>query len=66
MRKVIKILAKVLSTIILLSIFLPISVTLLLSVDSIQNFVVDKAAEFFSSKLGAKVSIGRVDLCRRS
>ena len=62
MRKVIKILAKVLSTIILLSIFLPISVTLLLSVDSIQNLVVDKATEFLSGKLGTKVSIDRVDL----
>ena len=62
MRKVIKILAKVLSTIILLSIFLPISITLLLSVDSIQNFVVDKAAEYLSGKLGTKVSVGRIDL----
>jgi hypothetical protein len=62
MRKVIKILAKVLSTIILLSIFLPISITLLLSVDSIQNFVVDKATEFTSNWLGTKVSIDRVDL----
>ena len=62
MRKVIKILAKVLSTIILLSIFLPISVTLLLSVDSIQNYVVDKAAQYTSQWLGTKVSIDRVDL----
>ena len=62
MRKVIKILAKVLSTIILLSIFLPIGITLLLSVDSIQNFVVDKAADFASDRLGTRVSIDRIDL----
>lgn len=62
MRKVIKILAKVLSTIILLSIFLPISITLLLSVDSIQNFAADKFTEFASKKLGTKVAIGRIDL----
>ena len=62
MRKGIKILAKVLSTIILLSIFLPISITLLLSVDSIQNYVADKAAEFASKGLGTKVTIDRIDL----
>ena len=62
MRKVIKILAMVLSTIVLLSIFLPISITLLLSVDSIQNFVAGKAAEFASDYLSTKVSIGRIDL----
>ena len=62
MRKVIKILAKVLSTIILLSIFLPITITLLLSVDSIQNYVVDKAANFASERLGTRVSIDRIDL----
>lgn len=62
MRKVIKILAKVLSTIILLSIFLPISITLLLSVDTIQNYVADKAMEAVSKSLDTKVSIDRVDL----
>ena len=62
MRKGIKILAKVISTIILLSIFLPISITLLLSVDSIQNFVVDKATAFASDYLGTRVSIDRIDL----
>ncbi len=62
MRKGIKILAKVLSTIVLLLIFLPISITLLLSVDSIQNFVADKAAGYASDFLGTKVTIGRIDL----
>lgn len=62
MRKVIKILAKVLSTIILLLIFLPIFVTLLLSVDSIQNYVVDRATAVISEKLETEVSIGRIDL----
>ena len=62
MRKVIKILAKVLSIIILLSIFLPISITLLLSVDTIQNYTIDRASEFASDKLGARVAIDRIDL----
>ncbi len=62
MRKVIKILAKVLSTIILLSIFLPICITLLLSVDTIQNYAIDRASEFASDKLGARVAIDRIDL----
>jgi hypothetical protein len=62
MRKVTKILVKVLSTIILLSIFLPVAISLLLHVGCVQNFVVDRAAEFASEYLGARVSIGRIDL----
>lgn len=62
MRKGIKILAKVISTIILLSIFLPIAITLLLSVNSIQNVVVDKATAYLSDYLGTTVSIDRIDL----
>ena len=62
MRKVTKILVKVLSTIILLSIFLPIAISLLLHVGRVQNFVVDKAANFASEYLGARVAIGRIDL----
>ena len=62
MRKGIKILVKLISTLVLLSIFLPISITLLLSVDSIQNFVVDKATSFASERLGTTVSIDRIDL----
>lgn len=62
MRKVIKISAKVVSAIVLLLIFLPVCVTLLLNVESIQNFVVDKAMSFFSQKLETRVSIDRIDL----
>lgn len=62
MRKVIKISAKVVSAIVLLLIFLPVCVTLLLDVPSIQNFVVDKAMSFFSQKLETRVSIDRIDL----
>lgn len=62
MRKVIKILAIVLSTIVLLSIFLPVFVALLLSVNSIQNYVVDRAATFATDYLGTKVSIGHIDI----
>lgn len=62
MRKVIKISAKVVSAIVLLLIFLPLCVTLLLDVPSVQNFVVDKAMSFFSRKLETRVSIDRIDL----
>ena len=50
MRKVTKILGMVLSTIILLSIFLPVSISLVLSLKSVQNYVVDKAAAFASEQ----------------
>ena len=62
MRKVTKILVKVLSVIILLLIFLPISVTLLLNLEGVQNFVVRHATTYVSESLGTRVSIGRVDL----
>ena len=62
MRKVIKILAKVLSAIVLLLIFLPIFATLLLNLDAVQNFVVRHATEYVSESLGTRVSIKRIDL----
>ena len=62
MRKVTKILGMVLSTIILLSIFLPVSISLVLSLKSVQNYVVDKAAAFASEYIGAPVEIGRIDI----
>ncbi len=62
MRKVTKILVKVLSAIVLLSIFLPVTLSLLLHIGAVQNFAVDRAAEFASGKLGARVAIGRIDI----
>lgn len=62
MRKVTKILGMVLSTIILLSIFLPVAISLLLSLSSVQNYVVDKATAFASEYLGTSVEIGRIDI----
>ena len=62
MRKVIKILATVISVIILLAIFLPIGITLLLSVNSVQNYVVDKASDYMGDYLETTVTIDRIDL----
>lgn len=62
MRKGIKILAKVLSALLLLAIFLPLCLALLLMLDPVQNYVVEKAAAFASRKLETTVSIGRVDI----
>ena len=62
MRKVIKILVKVISVIILLSIFLPVLSTLVLNLRGVQNFAIKRASEFASEYLGAKVSIDRIDI----
>ena len=62
MRKVIKILATVISVIILLAIFLPVGITLLLSVNSVQNYVVDKASDYLGDYLETTVTIDRIDL----
>lgn len=62
MRKGIKILAKVLSTIILLLIFLPVTITLVLNIGAVQNIVVEHASKFATEFLGVKVSIDHIDL----
>ena len=62
MRKVIKILGMVVSAIVLLLIFLPVTATLLLSVDSVQNYIVKHATTFASDYLDCHVSIGRIDI----
>ena len=46
MRKVTKILGKVLSAAVLLLIVLPLALSLLLSINAVQNFVVGRAAQF--------------------
>ncbi|MFR9527214.1 MAG: translocation/assembly module TamB domain-containing protein [Rikenellaceae bacterium] len=60
MRKVTKILAKLLSATILLLIILPLAISLLLSLATVQNYVVHRVADVASSALGARVSVGRV------
>ena len=62
MRKVIKILVKLLSAAVLLLIILPVSVSLLLDIPSVQNYIVHKAADFASRKLETRVSIDRVNI----
>ena len=62
MHKVIKILAKVVSAIILLLIFLPITATLVLNIDSVQNYIIKRASDFASEYLESRVSIGRIDV----
>lgn len=41
---------------------IPIALGILLQIDVIQNFAVDRASKFLSKKTGADVSIGRVDI----
>lgn len=62
MRKVTKILGKVLSVAVLLLIVLPLALSLLLSINSVQNFVVHKATQYASRKLETVVRIDRVDI----
>lgn len=62
MRKVTKILLKALSVTVLFLIFCPIMLTLLVSLPSVQNFVVDRAVKYLSRKLETTVSIDRIRL----
>ena len=52
----------VVSAIVLLLIFLPVVITLLLSINQVQNRIVDFATDFASEKLESKISIGRIDI----
>lgn len=66
MRKVIKILVKVLSWIIITLVTIPLLVALLINIPVIQNFVVHKATEIISKKLETTVSIESIRLRRFS
>ena len=61
MHKGIKILGKVISTIVLLLIFLPVMVTLVLNVESVQNAVVRRASHYASAYLGTDVYVESID-----
>ena len=61
MRKGIKILGKVLSTILLLLIFSPIAITLVLNIEPVQNAVVRRASNYASNLLGTDIYIDGVD-----
>ena len=61
-KNVIKTLVAVFSVLLLIAIALPLAVSLLASVPAVQNAAARKLTEHFSEKLGAKVSIERVDI----
>ena len=50
------------SAILLLLIFLPICATLLLSMDRVQNYLIQHATKFASEYLESRVEIGRIDI----
>lgn len=58
MRRIVNILAKMVSAIVLALIFLP----LLVEIPAVQNFVAREATEIISRKLGTRISIDRVDI----
>ncbi|MDR0954369.1 MAG: translocation/assembly module TamB domain-containing protein [Rikenellaceae bacterium] len=59
MRKGIKIFLSFISSILLLSLVIPVVSTILISSYSIQNFVVDRLTDYFSKRLETTVSIDR-------
>lgn len=62
MRKGIKILGKVVSTIAMLLIILPLLLSLVLHIPAVQNFAVQKAVRIVSDKMETRVAIGRIDI----
>ena len=62
MRRIVNILAKMVSAIVLALIFLPQLVALLFEIPAVQNFVAREATEIISRKLGTRISIDRVDI----
>ncbi len=53
------------STLILLSILVPLTLSLMLSLSAVQNWVVGRAAQFASEYIGTEVSLGRIDVTMR-
>ena len=62
MRRIVNILAKMVSAIVLALIFLPLLVALLFEIPAVQNFVAREATEIISHRLGTRISIDRVDI----
>ncbi len=62
MHKVTKILGKILLSVVLFFLFVPVACSLLLSIPWVQNRVADGAAAFVSSRLGTTVGVGRIDV----
>lgn len=62
MRRIVNILAKMVSAIVLALIFLPLLVALLFEIPAVKNFVAREATEIISRKLGTRISIDRVDI----
>ncbi|MFR9593808.1 MAG: hypothetical protein SNI57_04585, partial [Rikenellaceae bacterium] len=62
MRKVIKILLKLISAALLLLIILPVLLSILLTIPSVQNRLIERATSFSSDYLGTRVDIGAIHL----
>ena len=62
MHKVTKIFTKIVSSVVLLLILLPVFATLVLSIPNVQNRAVRYATEFVSEKLGTKVGIDHITI----
>jgi len=62
MRKGIKILAKVIAAGVLVAIFLPLCLALLLQIEEVQTFAVDRVARLASRRLGTTVRVDRLSI----
>lgn len=62
MHKGIKILANLVSTVLLFVLFLPVAASLLLTIDRVQTFVVQRAAKMASEAIGVRVHVGSVSI----
>ena len=52
----------VVSVLVLISIFLPVTITLVLNIEAVQNVIVKRASAFATEYLGTRVEVGRIDL----
>ncbi len=62
MGKVIKIILSTISTILLVSIILPLFVSVALNFSSVQNFAIQKATRILSEKMSTTISVGHIDI----
>lgn len=62
MIKIVKISTHVLSTILIIMVVIPMVLSLILQNSSVQTWIVGKATDYISQKIGSRISIGKIDI----
>lgn len=62
MIKIVKISTHVISTVIIIMVVIPLVLSLILQNSGVQTWIVGKATDYISQKIGSRISIGKIDI----